>query len=83
MASELAGEWTYRYPAAAHAWAVTEAAVGDRIGADAADVETSAAPRAPEPSSREARAAGIAVPDPRLASAGGLAGVASRPRSRE
>jgi hypothetical protein len=61
---QLAEEWTYRYLAAAHAWALTEHAIGDRI--DAAP-ETTAAPDAPLPSTAEvrtwARSAGIEVPD--------------------
>jgi ERCC4 domain/Lsr2 len=64
---QLAEEWTYRYLAAAHAWAVTETAVADRIGADLAAAETSTAPTAPAPTTAElrawARAAGINVPD--------------------
>jgi ERCC4 domain len=64
---QLAEEWTYRYLAAAHAWAVSEAALVDRIGADLVAVETSTAPDAPEPSPAElrawARAAGINVPE--------------------
>jgi hypothetical protein len=64
---QLAEEWTYRYLAAAHAWAATEHAAADRIGADLATAETSTAPTAPEPTTAElrawVRAAGIAVPD--------------------
>jgi ERCC4 domain len=55
---QLAEEWTYRYLAAAHGWAVTETAVADRIGADIVAVETSTAPATPEPSSSEVRARG-------------------------
>jgi hypothetical protein len=63
---QLAEEWTYRYLAAAHTWAVDELAVTDRIATGSAG-ETAAAPDAPEPSTSEvrtwARAVGIAVPD--------------------
>jgi hypothetical protein len=63
---QLAEEWTYRYLAAAHGWAVTETAVADRIGVDVVAVETATAPAAPEPTTAElrawARAAGLAVP---------------------
>jgi hypothetical protein len=64
---QLNEEWTYRYLAAAHAWATTEVAVADRIGADLAAVDTTTAPSAPEPTTAElrawARAAGLTVPD--------------------
>ena len=64
---QLAEEWTYRYLAAAHAWATTEHAIGERIGAGAGAPATSRAPRAPEPATSEvrarARANGIIVPD--------------------
>jgi hypothetical protein len=60
----LAEEWTYRYLAAAQAWAETELAIGRRI--DTAP-ETAGAPEAPLPSTAEvrrwARAAGLTVPD--------------------
>ncbi|HZD67814.1 MAG TPA: hypothetical protein VFA45_02515, partial [Actinomycetes bacterium] len=63
---QLAEEWTYRYLAAACTWASTEAAIPGRIGA-ALELETSAAPPAPEPITSEvrawARAAGLSVPD--------------------
>jgi hypothetical protein len=63
----LAEEWTYRYLAAAHAWATTELAVAERIGGDSVEPATSMAPGAPEPTTREVRAwaqaRGIAVPD--------------------
>lgn len=63
---KLAQEWTYRYLAAAHAWARDESAVRARMGADD-DGAIAGAPRAPEPSPREirtwARANGIAVSD--------------------
>lgn len=68
----LAEEWTYRYLAAAHAWAQTEVAALARIGLtpdhgdDGLD-GTADAPPAPAPSTAEvrawARAAGIAVPE--------------------
>ncbi|WP_395727569.1 ERCC4 domain-containing protein [Nakamurella sp.] len=60
----LAEEWTYRYLAAAQAWAETELAIGRRVDTVA---ETVGAPDAPLPSTAEvrrwARAAGLAVPD--------------------
>jgi len=65
----LAEEWTYRFLAAAHAWAATEAAATGRLTpltAVAAATELAAAPGGPEPSTAEvrawARAAGLAVP---------------------
>ena len=65
----LAEEWTYRFLAAAHAWAATEAAAIERLAplaASAAATELAAAPGLPEPSTAEvrawARAAGLAVP---------------------
>ncbi len=64
---QLAEEWTYRYLAAAQAWAETERAAADRIGIPINATETAAAPEASSPSTAEvrawARAAGIAVPD--------------------
>jgi hypothetical protein len=64
---QLAEEWTYRYLAAAHAWASTELALAERIGGDSATPATSTAPGAPEPTTSEvrawARATGITVPD--------------------
>jgi len=64
---QLAEEWTYRYLAAAHAWAAAEHAAAGRIGADPAAAETTTAPDAPEPTTAElrawARAAGITVPE--------------------
>ena len=66
-ARQLAEEWTYRYLAAAHAWASTELALAERVGGDAVTPATATAPGAPEPATREvrawARANGIAVPD--------------------
>jgi ERCC4 domain len=65
----LAEEWTYRFLAAAHAWAATEAAATERLTpltAVAAATELAAAPGLPEPSTAEvrawARATGLAVP---------------------
>jgi ERCC4 domain len=65
----LAEEWTYRFLAAAHAWAATEAAATERLTpltAAAAATELAAAPGLPEPSTAEvrawARASGLAVP---------------------
>jgi Lsr2 len=66
-ARQLAEEWTYRYLAAAHAWASTELALAERIGDDTVNSTTSTAPAAPEPTTSEvrawARASGITVPD--------------------
>ncbi|WP_328474839.1 Lsr2 family protein [Actinoplanes sp. NBC_00393] len=50
----LAAEWTYRYLAAAHAWADTEDAAAARIGPAIGDLAQ--APAAPGPSSAEIRA---------------------------
>jgi hypothetical protein len=65
----LAGEWTYRFLAAAHAWAATQAAAAERLTpltAAAGATELAAAPGRPEPSTAEvrawARATGLAVP---------------------
>lgn len=64
---QLAEEWTYRFLAAAHAWAETEAAVPGRITPLAGETGFAAAPAAPEPTVAEVRAwagvHGIAVPD--------------------
>jgi hypothetical protein len=64
---QLGEEWTYRYLAAAHTWAVDELAVAERIDTGSGGDQTAAAPDAPEPSTSEvrawARAAGITVPD--------------------
>lgn len=64
---QLAEEWTYRYLAAAHAWASTEHALAERIGADTVAPATSTTPAAPEPTTSEVRAwartNGITVPD--------------------
>jgi hypothetical protein len=61
----LAEEWTYRYLAAASAWAVTETGVQQQLGLE--PDTASAAPTAPEPSTAEirawARAQGLDVPD--------------------
>jgi hypothetical protein len=61
---QLAEEWTYRYLAAAQAWAATEPAALTRAGLS--DSELDSAPAAPEPSTAEvrawARAHGIDVP---------------------
>lgn len=68
----LAEEWTYRYLAAAHAWAQTEVAALMRIGLTPdhgvhGQDSTADAPPAPAPSTAEVRAwartAGIDVPD--------------------
>ena len=65
----LAEEWTYRFLAAAQAWAATEAAAIERLtplAASAAATELGGAPGPPEPSTAEvrawARATGLAVP---------------------
>jgi hypothetical protein len=65
---QLAEEWTYRFLAAAHIWAETEAAAIERIGAAiAAPTDNADAPMAPEPSTAEVRAwargLNIVVPD--------------------
>lgn len=62
---KLAEEWTYRYLAAAHAWASTELPAVARIGTGYDGV--SGAPSVPEPSTAEvrawARAEGLDVPE--------------------
>jgi len=62
---KLAEEWTYRYLAAARAWAADEETALARIGVGADD--TAGAPPQPGPSTAEvrawARANGLAVPD--------------------
>lgn len=62
---QLAQEWTYRYLAAAHEWAMTESIVDGRV-LDARPA-TADAPGAPLPSTAEVRAwartAGLDVPD--------------------
>jgi hypothetical protein len=67
---QLAEEWTYRFLAAARAWADTEIASIERltpVAAATATTELAPAPEAPEPSTAEvrawARAAGLAVTD--------------------
>ena len=65
---QLAEEWTYRFLAAAHTWAITEAAALQRISPTADSVtELDQAAAAPEPSTAEVRAwartAGLSVPD--------------------
>jgi hypothetical protein len=66
-ASQLAEEWTYRYLAAAHAWASTELALAERGSGDSVKPVTATAPGAPEPTTSEvrewARGKGITVPD--------------------
>jgi hypothetical protein len=61
----LAEEWTYRYLAAAQAWACAEPLALQRIGI--ATGELDGAPTAPEPTTAEvrawARAHGLTVPD--------------------
>lgn len=62
---QLAQEWTYRYLAAAHEWAMTETAVAGRV-LDARP-GTADAPEAPLPTTAEVRAwartSGLSVPD--------------------
>jgi hypothetical protein len=67
---QLAEEWTYRFLAAAHAWAETEHAALARLSPLATADETTEldqAPEAPAPSTAEVRAwartIGLAVPD--------------------
>ena len=50
----LAEEWTYRYLAAAHAWAAAEDATTARLGPHLTDPDR--APTAPGPSTAEVRA---------------------------
>ena len=64
----LAEEWTYRFLAAAHLWAITEHAALQRISPTRIDVtELHQAAAAPEPSTAEVRAwahaIGLPVPD--------------------
>ncbi len=63
---QLAEEWTYRYLAAAHAWAGTEQSITARIGLPVEVDQSTVAPQT-EPSTAEVRAwargAGIAVSD--------------------
>ncbi len=64
---QLAEEWTYRYLAAASAWAETEQAVIERLGLPLDGLESVAATEAPAPSTAEirawARSVGLAVSD--------------------
>ncbi|WP_375481333.1 ERCC4 domain-containing protein [uncultured Mycobacterium sp.] len=65
---QLAEEWTYRFLAAAHAWAVTEHTALQHISSIRIDIsELHRAAVAPEPSTAEvrawARAAGLPVPN--------------------
>ena len=64
---QLAEEWTYRYLAAARAWASTELALAERIGRDSVNSAAAMVPSAPEPTTSEvrawARANGITVAD--------------------
>lgn len=73
---QLAEEWTYRFLAAAHTWALTEIAAADRLAPQVMDVaapdsgvvlELGRAPVAPDPSTAHvrawARANGLTVPD--------------------
>jgi len=65
---QLAEEWTYRFLAAAHAWAITEHAALQRISPTNIDIaELDQAPAAPQPNTAEvrawARSADLRVPD--------------------
>jgi hypothetical protein len=65
---QLAEEWTYRFLAAAHAWAITEHAALQRISPTNIDIaELDQAPAAPQPNTAEVRAwartADLRVPD--------------------
>jgi len=65
---QLAEEWTYRFLAAAHTWAITESAVLQRISPTAVDVtQLDEAPPTPTPPTAQvrawARSAGLPVPD--------------------
>ena len=56
---QLAQEWTYRFLAAAHTWALTEVAAAERLAPSATvgvATELDPAPRAPQPSTAEVRA---------------------------
>ena len=55
-ARQLAEEWTYRYLAAAHAWASTELALAERSSGDSVKPAAPTAPGAPEPTTSEVRA---------------------------
>ncbi|HEY3139971.1 MAG TPA: hypothetical protein VGJ86_02525, partial [Acidimicrobiales bacterium] len=61
----LAEEWTYRYLAAAHQWALTETALAERL--PGLTTELADAAGEPQPSTAEvrtwARRTGLAVPD--------------------
>ncbi len=64
----LAEEWTYRFLAAAHTWALTEPAALHHISSTTVEVaDLDQAPAAPEPSTAEvrawARSIGLPVPD--------------------
>jgi hypothetical protein len=64
---QLAEEWTYRFLAAAHAWAQSEDAAVGRITPATGTTDLDGAPAAPEPSTAEVRAwardTGLTVPD--------------------
>jgi hypothetical protein len=65
---QLAEEWTYRFLAAAHAWAITENAALQRISPTTINItELVQAAAAPQPSTAEVRAwartVGLPVPD--------------------
>ena len=84
---QLAEEWTYRYLAAAHAWAITEHPALQRIspGNPVESTDLDRAPAAPEPTTAEVRAwargIGLAVPDRgRLRPKSGKPGATRTPR---
>ena len=64
---QLAEEWTYRFLAAAHAWAESEDAAVQRISPGTGTIDLGDAPAAPQPSTAEvrawARASGLTVTD--------------------
>lgn len=64
---QLAQEWTYRFLAAAHDWALTEHAALQRISSAAIDITELDQPAVSEPSTAEvrawARSTGLPVPD--------------------
>lgn len=64
----LAEEWTYRFLAAAHAWAITEKAAVQRISPTTLGIsELDEAPASPAPPTAQVRAwarnAGLPIPD--------------------
>ncbi|EUA85022.1 lsr2 family protein [Mycobacteroides abscessus subsp. bolletii 103] len=84
---QLAEEYTYRFLAAANAWATTEHAAMQRISPIQVDIaHLDQAPAAPTPSTAEvrawARSTGLPVPDRgRLRPRSGLLGTTPTPRT--